>query len=147
MNSDYRVRACGCSCIPHLGFAEHRSISGTRSAYSCCRLGYIAVSIVTMTKTTGRIHWRIKHTINDLSQFGVDNLDKLVHGCWGSERLLASSSGWNGEVPIQSSLAFTALPHSSILLFISCKLSIPSVVKVNIATTGGASCSSGRGGV
>jgi len=98
-------------------------------------------------KTTGRIHWRIKHTINDLSQFCIDNLDKLVHGCWESECLLASSSGWNGEVPIQSSLAFTALPHSSILLFISCKLSIPSVVKVNIATTGGASCSSGRGGV
>ena len=98
-------------------------------------------------KTAGRIHWRIKHTINDLSQFGIDNLDKLVHGCWGSERLFASSSGWNGEVPIHSSLAFTAQPHSSISLFISCKLSKPSVVIVNIATIGGASCSSGRGGV
>jgi len=98
-------------------------------------------------ETTGRIHWRIKHTINDLSQFCIDNLDKLVYGCWGSERLLASSSGWNREVPVHSSLAFTALPHSSILLFISFKLSKPSVVKVNIAMIGGASCSSGRGGV
>ena len=99
------------------------------------------------TKTTGRIHWRIKHTINDLSQFGVDNLNKLVHGCWGSERLFASSSGWNGEVHIHSSLAFTALPHSSISLFISCKLSKSSVMRVNNTTIGGASCSPGRGGL
>jgi hypothetical protein len=53
--------------------------------------------------------------------------------------------GGGGKVLSQSSLVFTALPHSSISLFISCKLSKPSVVKVNIATIGGASRSPVRG--